>query len=245
MMDHKPHQVQAAGLISWPWWHFEITDFCCSYIPSWLCLQFLKWKHLLCFCFEIPWNVTTPFQSPSKQHSGATGLLSEGGKSRDDRQSNPESVSQRQLLKRKLTNNLAHISSPELGDNTRNTKLGIIIISSTRSSVGWLLTHRKYSFACSDLPWLARPSNNLEHGTARILIKGGYLTDRPGQKYPAVKSLCHLVCHIVTGTWNHLASFLLSPPLPFLLISKRGVQTKSRGWNFYRLFAGYKQSIYI
>ena len=175
--------------------------------------------------------------NPPAQHSpGATGLLSEGGESRDNTQSNPESVSQRQLLRRKLTNNLTHISSPELRDNTRNTKLGIII---HQRSVGWLLSWLignilSLALTCPLCPPCPPcPPNTLTGAGNCENIDQRRLLGWPGQKYPAVKTLCHMVslgvtwCHIVTGNhWPHS-----SPPLPFPSYLSPSADCRQKVWD--------------
>ena len=136
-------------------WIFVVFN---SDIPGWHAVSpVLKWKHLLCFCFQIPWNVTTPLQSPSATFSRSY-RPPIGGR----RVTWPES----EQIRRQWgngncwaeTNKQSHLSSVELRDNTRNTKLGIIIISSTREKCRmacWLIGN----ILLLALTWLGLPGN--------------------------------------------------------------------------------------
>ena len=154
---------------------------------------------------------------PPAPHSPGTtdyiaGLLSGGGESRDHSQSNPEPEPHRELLRRKLTNNLSHLSSLGLRDNSRNTQRGIITISSTP---GWLLTHRNIlslALTWPDLP--GQPTiwrrELLEYWSKEVT----WLTRTEVSSCQDIVSRCVTLCHVVSGTWNHWPHS--SPSLPSL-----------------------------
>ena len=152
--------------------------------------------------------------NPPAQHSpGTSGFLSEGRESREHSQSNLESVRHRQLLRRKLTNNLSHLSFLELLD----TKLSIIIIFATREvSDGRWLIGIFFLFLWPDLT--CRP--------AIQLIKGGYLADL----YWSIQlSRQKTLCHIVSGTLNHWPHSS-PPPFPFASLPTYYLHCKQKVW---------------